>query len=258
MHIHDPRLAALPAAALFSLIAGCSEPSAQPTQTSDKPEFEIDSNALQAALEEPIQSCQDRRIECRNDAETADDRAACNDALITCLESAADEAEQIATAVRACRDDAETCVDDGRELGECRDQYESCAEAALEGDADSDDDADAGSTEDGGSAGPTLDGGAASPEEPDAGDEGASDDGATDDDNGDDDGADDRAGNDAGRPGRPGRGDALPGLPALDGGVVERLPKPLRCVVELRLCVAADRSAASECADAARMCLRER
>lgn len=52
----------------------------------------------------------------------------------------------------------------------------------------------------------------------------------------------------------------LPGLPDLpglgDGGLLEDLPEPVRCTVELRLCIALDITAAAQCADTARTCLQ--
>ncbi|HEX5658171.1 MAG TPA: hypothetical protein VFX59_13295 [Polyangiales bacterium] len=50
-------------------------------------------------------------------------------------------------------------------------------------------------------------------------------------------------------------GPSVPGLPTVDGGL-DNLPAPLKCTIELRLCVAIDLSAAFQCADTARLCLQ--
>jgi hypothetical protein len=48
----------------------------------------------------------------------------------------------------------------------------------------------------------------------------------------------------------------LPGLPSVDAGPLEDLPAPVKCTIELRLCIAIDLTAAAQCADTARVCLQ--
>jgi len=204
-------------AVLFALMAGCGAQDSNDTT----PTFETDPKLLKAALESPIVSCQDTHRECRGTAEDdADARGVCNDELATCLQAAADQAQETARALTQCRDEARACVRDGGDADDCRSTYETCSEAVVNGgDTDQDDDADAGSDED---VDVSLDGGVTDP-------------------------SDDTDDNDS----EP----SLPG-PTLDGGPLDGLPKPVQCIIELRLCVSLDFSAgAGGCADEARICL---
>jgi hypothetical protein len=217
--------AASGAALLFAVVTGCGSD----TKSDESSSFETDPSLLRAALENPIISCQEARRECRADAEDAEGRAACNDELASCLQTAAEKAQATATALRQCRDDARSCVSDGGDRAECRSTYETCTDDAINGD------------------GPTS--------TPDAG--------VDSDDAGSDDSDDDSDVNvDAGilaglpKPGKP--SNALPSLPGpnLDGGILAGLPKPELCVIELRLCLFGDPAKAMECGDEARVCLK--
>jgi hypothetical protein len=208
------------AALLLIVTAGCGGSDDKNQQTS----FETDPAVLRSALENTIISCQEARRECRANAQDAEQRAACSDGLKTCLQTAADKAQAAASALTGCRDEARQCAAGGTKLSECRSTYESCSEAAVDG-SDADGHADAGS---------------------DVADEGSSD--------GDSD-------SDAGVPSdspKPGNSNALPSLPSsfLDGGILAGLPKPEKCIIELRLCLFADPSSAGQCGDEARLCLQ--
>jgi len=213
--------AASSAALLFAVITGCGSD----TKSDEQTQFETDPALLRSALENPILSCQEARRECRDNATDADGRAACNDELATCLQTAADKAQATASALRQCRDDARSCVVDGGDLGDCRSSYETCTEAALD-DSEPTGSADAGVDSD------------------DAGS--------------DDNGSDVDAGLLDGLPKPAAPSNALPSLPGpnLDGGILANLPKPELCVIELRVCLFGDPSKAMECGEEARLCLR--
>ena len=221
--------AASSAALLFAVVTGCGSD----TKSDESSNFETDPSVLRAALENPIISCQEARRECRADAKDAEGRAACNDELATCLQTAAELAQATATALRQCRDDARSCVSDGGDRAECRSTYETCTESAINGDAPT-------STAD------------ASVDNDDA-------DGDDSDDDSDDTsnvGLDGGILGDLPKPGKP--SNALPSLPGpnLDGGILAGLPKPELCVIELRLCLFGDPAKAMECGDEARLCLK--
>lgn len=219
-------------ALLLVVGAGC-DGGRDNNQDNRQASFETDPEVLRAALENPIISCQEARRECRADAEDAAQRAACNDELATCLQTAADKAQAAASALAECRDEARECAAGDTKLSECRSTYESCTESALDG----------GDEED---AGDELDASVGEVE-----DAGASDD--------DDDSSntDTDAGFSSNEPG-PSGGSALPSLPGprLDGGILAGLPRPERCIIELRLCIVGDPGGASECGDEARLCLK--
>jgi hypothetical protein len=206
-----------PATLLLGL-AGCADN--QPKADS-KVDFEADPARLQAALESPILDCQGVYETCNDNAATLDERIACNDELAGCLREAADRAQSVAQAVAVCREQGRQCTEDGSDADTCRDQFEACADAALQG----------GKKDAGSASGPTDD---------------------------------HDAGVDAGEPSQPGQPSwpSLPGLPGLpglggvDGGVLPDLPAPAQCLIELRLCVSLDITAADQCANTARLCLQ--
>jgi hypothetical protein len=215
-------VAALPATLLFSL-AACSG-----HEGDSKVEDFASPEGLQSALEFPIVDCQQGAVECAATASDIDARIACNDALAVCLSAAAERSRKIAVRVDACREDARVCLQDGTELATCRDNYEACTDAALNSGSD------AGVVaSDAGAPVITLDSGAPSlPTFPGAG---------------------------GGSPGGGGPGGTQPGLPDLGAGVdggLDNLPSPLRCTIELQLCVATDPSAAGQCGVTARLCLQ--
>lgn len=221
------------AALLFVVTAGCG--GSDDNQSDDRQtNFETDPSVLRAALENPIISCQQARRECRSDAEDAEQRAACNDELATCLQTAADKAQAAASALSECRDEARECAAGDTKLSECRSTYESCTEAALNGDEPAGE----------------LD---ASVDDDDVSDAGSDDDS--------DDDSDTNSDSDAGVPSSeptPGGNSALPSLPGprLDGGILAGLPRPEQCIIELRLCIFKDPGSASDCSDEARLCLK--
>jgi hypothetical protein len=217
-------LAATPAALLFTLISGCSESgdgkSSSKSDAFDRPE------GLSSALENPIIDCQTAAADCVVNASDLDARIACNDTLAQCQQDAATKAQNIAQQVEACRADGRVCLRNGTDHETCRDNYEACAQAALNGGGAS---ADAGTaSDDAGSSTdlPSLDGGVS-------------------------------------LPGHPGQGSpGLPGLPGLGlggvdaGSALDNLPEPVKCTIELRLCIAIDPISAGQCADDARICLQ--
>ncbi|MEY4513440.1 MAG: hypothetical protein RLZZ450_5562 [Pseudomonadota bacterium] len=203
-------------ALLIVTAAGCG--GSDDNTHNQQADFETDPSVLRSALENPIISCQQARLECGANAQDAQQRAACSDEFKTCLQTAADKAQGKTSALKACREEARECVAGDTELSECRSGYESCAKAALEGTADA----------------------------------GIDNQGSND---------SDHIGGDAGVLGhlpKPALGQALPSLPSslLDGGILAGLPKPEQCIVELRVCLVGDPSAAIQCGDEARLCLQ--
>jgi hypothetical protein len=209
---------AAPAALMFALIQGCSD--GADTTTTDSVKFESPSE-LQQALEAPIVDCQASARTCLGDATDVAAAQACNKGFSECLQNAATQGESIAQQVETCRQDAYDCLPTGDAIS-CQTTYASCARSAL------------GAAGDGGLALPsglTLDGGVSSlPSLPSGGSSS--------------------------------NGPTLPSLPSggslsgLSDGGLDNLPTPLRCTIELRLCLYKDPSAATECGDAARACLK--
>lgn len=233
-------VAAAPATLLFSLAAGCSD-----DKVDSKGEEFATPEGLQSALENPIVDCQQQALDCAQNASDIDARIACNDALAGCLSGAAERSRTIAVRVEACRDDARVCVQDGTELSTCRDNYDACADAALNSGAE-----DAGVT-DASAPVASLDGGAPTlPSFPGLG-------GGLLGGGGFGGGGIGGGGIGGGGIGGGGLGGGLPSLPAVgvDGGL-GNLPAPLKCTIELQLCVATDPSAAGQCGDTARACLQ--
>jgi hypothetical protein len=173
---------------------------------------------LQAALETPIIDCQTAALDCREAAADLDGRRACNDTLAECLRGAAGATQGIAEGVEACRQEGRTCLQDGTELATCRDNYTACTDSALNGGGGGSD--DAGSEPDPVTP-PTIeaDGGVA-PQLPGSG-----------------------------------LGGSLSNVDA--GAILANLPPNVKCTVELRICVAKDRTAAVQCAETARACLQQ-
>ena len=224
----------LPAGALsLCLLPACADRAAE-----SGPEFEADPAVIKSALHTTVLGCQRERIECRREADDRSARNACDETFADCLREAADEADRVAEALNECRDEARECVRDGDSVRTCRRQYQSCAEAAMEGEPE---ERDAGA--------PEHDAGAS---DEDAG----SDEGGNDDDDGEpgDAGVDDADDDSNGR----NRDRSSGGLLGVDAGAaIARLPKPLQCSAKLRACIVLDRSAAMACADEARMCLEQ-
>ena len=206
------------AALAFLVTSGCGSDN----KSDSKESFDANPAFLRAALEDPIASCQKEQSQCTVDADgDSDAQQTCDDDFSSCLKAAADRAQAISKAVEACRAEARQCVDDGDKPADCRDSYNECTKAAFEG--DNDQDADAGD-DDASSPLPKLDGGVSQP------DDGNSD------------------GPSGGKPSKP------PFL-QLDSGVLQYLPKPEKCVIELRVCVYTSPAKAGACSDTARDCL---
>ena len=194
-------------------------------KSDSKESFDENPAFLRAALENPIESCQKDQSQCTLDAAgDGDALQTCEDDFSTCLKAAADKAQAISKAVDACRTEARQCVDDGDKPADCRDSYNECTKVAFEGDGDQD--ADAGD-DDASSPLATLDGGVSKP----------------------DDG--DQDNNDGPSGGKP----ALPPILQLDSGVLQYLPKPEKCVIQLRVCIYTSPDKAGACSDTARACL---
>lgn len=230
--------ASAPAAVFFAILAGCSVDAA--SDANARFDTDSDSELARAALESPILSCQDDRRQCIADAArdlTA--RQACDSALASCLQTAADKAQATAKAFQACRNDGLKCVRNGGKQSECRAEYNACTKAAVDN-ASGDDSADGGSeSADAGQSEPvlpTLDGGTPGRPWP------------------------------AGKP--PSQGGGFPGvgqlppqggfpLPSLqlDGGLLNDLPPAEKCIVELRICAFTHPTSAQDCATTAQSCL---
>jgi hypothetical protein len=190
------RVAQAACCAALCAIAGCSEAKVERPAEFARPE------SLQAALENPIIDCQAAADQCNDTAADFAAQIVCNDELVACLRDAAQRAQYVAQRVEACREDGRVCLQDGNDEDLCRDNYEACADAALNSSAD------AGVVD----AGPSVvDAGVSEP---------------------------------------------VPGLPSVDAGPLEDLPAPVKCTIELRLCIAIDFTAAPQCADTARVCLQ--
>jgi hypothetical protein len=209
--------AAAPATILFSLLGGgCGS---SDDQADTKQEDFARPAGLQSALETPIIDCQSAALDCREAATDLAGRRACNDTLAQCLSDAADATQGIAQTAESCRDEGLTCLRDGTEPSTCRDSYEACVDAALNG----------GSSDDAGSDPDPVD--PVTPPSLDA-------DGGV-------------------LPQLPGSGLGGGLLNADAGAILANLPAPVKCTVELRICVYKDPSAAVQCADTARACLQQ-
>ncbi|MDB4977115.1 MAG: hypothetical protein JWN48_5456 [Myxococcaceae bacterium] len=219
-------VASYQAALLFAVVGGCDAESDNKSDSTEQ--FTTDPKLVQSALTNPIIDCQTDAQKCVLSA-AGDFTAvqACNDTLTTCLQTAADKGQSVATSLTQCRDEGRTCLTDGGKLDECRTGYESCAKGALDG---------TGLLGDAGislptSTLPSL------PSSPLLGDGGLS----------------------LPKPGN-GGGLQLPSQPGLlnlqlDSGLLDNLPPQEKCLVTLRLCVFTDPTKATTCADDAKTCL---